>query len=303
MNLPENYIVICNTREETNSVMNSLNKYKEKSDRYWLHWNYVCIISDDDNIFNDLEQVQNWFKNQKISKYKTFTFKEWKKMKENPFKNYSEVNYKMITTHPYFKTLDDEKLIEVLRYMDSGDYKRITGNNGDIKEKLEGLKTIFKQKSMQKLTISVTELLEIHIIACSTWKTKIAQYLTRVDENQNIRFTQKEVDEMFKAATGTQKPVLIKIFGEKIKPIVWDKIKTGSKVMIKYTGESCGDPKVDYTKSVEVVFFKTPYHINHKNIFSKKGYYNSYCTFHQDGNYILCSSNLNTDYITEVIEY
>lgn len=67
--------------------------------------------------------------------------------------------------------------------------------------------------SKQKLTVSITEVLEIHKIACTTWKETIAKYLTRVDSDQNIFFTQEEVDKMFKAATSTQLPKLEDIFG------------------------------------------------------------------------------------------
>lgn len=70
-------------------------------------------------------------------------------------------------------------------------------------------------KTMQKLIINANELLEIHNIACSNWKTKLASYLQRLDSNQMISFNQQEVDEMFEAATAEQKPTLIRIFGEK----------------------------------------------------------------------------------------
>jgi hypothetical protein len=69
--------------------------------------------------------------------------------------------------------------------------------------------------SKQKLTVPVTDVLEIHKIACSTWKEKIVGYLSRVDSDQNITFTQREIDKMFEAATGDQEPVLEKVFGKK----------------------------------------------------------------------------------------
>jgi hypothetical protein len=69
--------------------------------------------------------------------------------------------------------------------------------------------------SKQKLTVPVTDVLEIHKIACSTWKEKIVGYLSRVDSEQNITFTQREIDKMFEAATGDQAPVLEKVFGKR----------------------------------------------------------------------------------------
>lgn len=158
-----------------------------------------------------------------------------------------------------------------------------------------------QENPMQKLIISIQEALEIHKIACSTWKSKIANYLTRVDSEQNITFTQTEVDEMFKAATTEQKPVLERIFGKKVE-IDWNKIKTGSKVMIKDTDAICSG-NWDKTKPVDVVFYKTKQLITGGNIFRKESVSDKYCTFYQDGNFILFSADNSTDYITEVIEY
>jgi hypothetical protein len=81
--------------------------------------------------------------------------------------------------------------------------------------------------SKQKLTVSITDVLEIHKIACTTWKETIAKYLTRVDSDQNITFTQEEVDKMFKAATKTQLPKLEDIFGDQHKEPTLEDIADG----------------------------------------------------------------------------
>jgi hypothetical protein len=83
MNLPENYIVICDTREETNIVKQSQDKYKNRDKNHWAYWRYCTFKNEDSNIFNNTEQVVEWFEDKNISDYKTFTFKEWKEMKEN----------------------------------------------------------------------------------------------------------------------------------------------------------------------------------------------------------------------------
>jgi len=81
----------------------------------------------------------------------------------------------------------------------------------EVIEEVQNNKTVM---SKQKLTVPVTDVLEIHRIACDTWKSKIAtDYLPTVDKNQNITFKQYEVDAMFKAATISQLPVLERIFG------------------------------------------------------------------------------------------
>jgi hypothetical protein len=76
-------------------------------------------------------------------------------------------------------------------------------------------KTVMTQ---QILTVAITEVLKIHSIACSSWKSIIANaYLPRVDNAQNITFNQHEIDAMFKAATETQLPTLENIFGKQVK--------------------------------------------------------------------------------------
>jgi hypothetical protein len=109
---------------------------------------------------------------------------------------------------------------------------------------------------------------------------------------------------MFKAATESQLPVLKQIFGKRSEPIQWDKIKTGSKVMIQYDGEHCnGISSIDINEPVDVVFYKTPHYIGDEPTFKADGCYSSYCTFHQNGKFVLFSSDIHTNYITQVIEY
>ncbi len=93
--------------------------------------------------------------------------------------------------------------------------------------------------SKQKLTVSITEVLEIHKIACTTWKETIAKYLTRVDSDQNITFTQEEVDKMFKAATKTQLPKLEDIFGAQHKEPTLEDMADG-KLLFKEPGDDSG---------------------------------------------------------------
>mgnify|MGYP007090103875 CR=1 FL=1 len=157
-----------------------------------------------------------------------------------------------------------------------------------------------------KLTVPVTDVLEIHTIACDAWKNTIkVNYLRRLDENQNITFTESEIDEMFLAATFDQKPVLSKIFGKKKKEIDYSKLKTGSKVMIKYTGQHCNgiNNNVDLKKPFDIVFYKTKHYICYDGRFNSQGNYASNITFHQNGKYALFASHENTDYIIYVIEY
>jgi hypothetical protein len=156
-----------------------------------------------------------------------------------------------------------------------------------------------------KLTVPITDVLEIHGMACNVWKSRIkVNYLNRIDEFQNITFTENEIDEMFEAALVMQIPTLTKIFGEKKKPVDFDRLKTGSKVMIDYTGEHCtGIDSVDLNESFDIVFYKTKHFIDSSNNFRRESRYSSYITFHQNGKYVLFSSEKNADYIVDVIEY
>jgi hypothetical protein len=168
-----------------------------------------------------------------------------------------------------------------------------------------GIEVKTKTENKMKTVITAQELLEIHKIACIKWKAIIRNdYLSRINLDQTVHFSQEEINEMFNAATPEQKPVLEKIFGKQVKPIEWDRIKTGSQVMIESTGEHCcGTHNMDLTKPVDVVFYKTPHCINDVNKFSTKGVCAYYCTFHQNGKYALFAAHKNTDYITEVVQY
>ena len=69
-----------------------------------------------------------------------------------------------------------------------------------------------KQENM--INIKREQLLEIHNIACPTWKRTIEQLATKSLFGTEIELTQAQVDEMFKAATSAQLPTLENIFGK-----------------------------------------------------------------------------------------
>jgi hypothetical protein len=154
-----------------------------------------------------------------------------------------------------------------------------------------------------KITIKKSELKEIYDVACDTWQTKIAKYATREPFGDTVDFTEEEVFEMFRAATTSQLPVLNKIFGEREEKIDFDKIKTGSKVMLTYTGLHCsGIEKIDLKEPVDVVFYRTEHLIDGNGRFSNVGVGGLYCTFHQKSKFVLFDAS-RLDYIVKVIEY
>ena len=72
---------------------------------------------------------------------------------------------------------------------------------------------------MKTIEITRAQLKDIYDVACATWKGKIEAFAKRNIFGDTINFTQKEVDEMFKAATTSQIPVLEGIFGKQIEDI------------------------------------------------------------------------------------
>jgi hypothetical protein len=67
--------------------------------------------------------------------------------------------------------------------------------------------------------ITREQLHSIHKIACSEWQTKIHRIAERFPFSNEIELSKEEVDQMFKAATATQLPVLEGIFGARLKDI------------------------------------------------------------------------------------
>jgi len=179
--------------------------------------------------------------------------------------------------------------------------------DGDLFLKNCGIEVKQNKEDMNKVyTRSIEDMMKIHNVACPFWKELILdRYIRRVNPRDGmIEVTEKEIDEMFNAATPAQVPVLEEVFGkQQKKEIDWSRIKTGSKVMIQNTGQHCSGGDIDLSLPVDVVFWKTPHLINGEGEFYARGSHSRYCTFHQNGNYALFSSDENTDYVTEVVKY
>ena len=162
--------------------------------------------------------------------------------------------------------------------------------------------------------VHLKDIMKIHDIACDTWKEIIMNdYISKVHKLKlTYTFFQSDVDKMFKAATLSQVPVLEQVFGKQVEKIEWNKIKTGSKVKIKYSGQHCSGWRwdLDETREVDVVFFGTKHQLLPNGTFSKESYYNHYFTFHthddKTNKFVLYGSNDFDDcknFVTEVIEY
>jgi hypothetical protein len=173
-----------------------------------------------------------------------------------------------------------------------------------IPEFIEYHRARLNPKQSKMITVTKKELGKIYEVACTPWKARIQDLTLRNPFGTDVELSQAEIDEMFKAATKDQIPTLESIFGKQEK-IDFDRIKTGSKVILQYTGEHCcGFDAIDRTQPVDVVFFKTPHLIDSTPKFKTKGSHQLYCTFHQNGKYALFSAEEdNLGYITKVVEY
>ena len=159
-------------------------------------------------------------------------------------------------------------------------------------------------KPSKMITVTKQDLQKIWNVACDAWKLTIEEYAKRNIFDVTIELTQTEVNAMFKAASPNQTLVLEDVFGKQQEEIDFDRIKTGSRVMIQYhVQHCCGFDDIDESKPVDVVFFKTPHYINNDDKFLTNGSYTSYCTFHQNGKYVLFAAHKNVEYITRVVEY
>jgi hypothetical protein len=158
--------------------------------------------------------------------------------------------------------------------------------------------------------VHLRDIMKIHDIACDTWKEIIMNdYISEVHKLKlTYTFFQSDVDKMFQAATTSQVPVLEQVFGKHVKEIEWDKIKTGSKVKIKYSGDHCSGWRgsMDSEIEVDVVFFGTQHYITGDGVFDNSGSMTYYFTFHNNSRYILFGSddfNACKNFVVEVIEY
>lgn len=86
------------------------------------------------------------------------------------------------------------------------------------------------------------------------------------------------------------------------KEIDFSRLKTGSKIKVKFTGQFCNGG-IDYNDICDVVLVDTKYFI-HKGLFcdsNRDGV--KYICLHQNGKYATFSFEKDNSYITEVIEY
>jgi hypothetical protein len=139
-------------------------------------------------------------------------------------------------------------------------------------ERLAAEQSLMEQSELTSKTeenmvkIKREQLLEIHNIACPTWKRTIEQLAIKSLFGTEIELTQAQVDEMFKAATSTQVPTLEKIFGKQLSELDFrsedinlevDNIKVFGGSNMSVADSFIGLPRNEGTKDM---FFLNPHY-------------------------------------------
>ena len=95
-----------------------------------------------------------------------------------------------------------------------------------------------KTETMKKQSITRVQLKEIHDVACSGWQKKIEEFAQRNPFGDTIEFTDKEVQEMFDAATPSQLEVIKRLFKKPFKDINLHDGKVDGLEIFKRNGNS-----------------------------------------------------------------
>ena len=174
----------------------------------------------------------------------------------------------------------------ISNYKRSTDYGRTVVDEWDLELFLHycgiDTKTTKVMSTPKMYEVHLRDIMKIHDIACDAWKEVITEScISKVHKLKLTHtFFQSDVDKMFKAATKKQIPVLEQVFGKQVEKIEWDKIKTGSKVRIKYSGQHCSGWRwdLDETREVDVVFFGTEHYIRENGTFGKQSLFKNQLT-------------------------
>jgi hypothetical protein len=170
----------------------------------------------------------------------------------------------------------------------------------------EFCKYVLNKQEMKKQTLTRKQLIELRKqFSCSTWTGEIDKILKinilNLTEDFNIP---DSCITLLKESGSQEQKDAVKTLGFIIsQPIDYDKLKVGSKVMIKNSGKCInGIGNFNLSKPVDIVLYKSPYILRSVYGFDT-GSYPSQISFHQNGKFCCFSSDEEIDYITEVISY
>ena len=133
---------------------------------------------------------------------------------------------------------------------------------------LEQFKThVLKQNSQTMQTLTLGQLKDLYNVSdCSKWRENINYYLSTYLQRKDdfkVEIQTEHLQLLLKEGNTTQQTAVQNLGIKLSNPIEWDKIKTGSKVMLKYSGEKCvgSNDNIDFDKPFDVIFFKHPYYM------------------------------------------
>ena len=126
---------------------------------------------------------------------------------------------------------------------------------------------VLKQNSQNMQTLTLGQLKDLYNVSdCSKWRENINYYLSTYLQRKDdfkVEIQTEHLQLLLKEGNTTQQTAVQNLGIKLSNPIEWDKIKTGSKVMLKYSGEKCvgSNDNIDFDKPFDVIFFKQPYYM------------------------------------------
>lgn len=197
---------------------------------------------------------------------------------EKPYSKTIEVTHEMITTHPYFRTLSETELTDVVSYMHYGGYKQIEGETS--KEKVQKLMESFNQSTMERKIIG-------YLAPTNLYGKEIPQGTI-----YKVCFNKNYYEPEGKTGKEAENLVLPKEIVETWECVYEPEYKTGDYVWIKYTVEHCNGWKYGHDKDKQVLVKIKKYRDLRPD--SPHKVYN---VFEENGNKILFSADSGEDYI------
>jgi hypothetical protein len=276
-----------------------LDRHKESYYHYYLQDNNCCT----DSVIKD--------------GYTEISYEEFCKyvLKQQPFDDNWCIKQSCQKACDYF----NDKF-ETSTFIINGGFTYLVNNQEDVSDTLddnipedyreiseqEFIENVLNKKTMKKQTLTRNQLLELrNQFDCSDWTIEIDTILedNLLTVGDNFIIPNESINLLNNNGTKFQIEAVKALGFNLSEPIDYDKLKCGSEVMIKYSGNHVdGIDIIDIKYPVDIILFKSPYIMNCGKFMKSRGH-NSNITFHQNDKFCCFSSDTEIDYITEVISY
>ena len=141
---------------------------------------------------------------------------------EDNYKTNRYVSFEQNDNNIYYNVGDcitDNDDIQTIRLATSKEKdllnNRLAKENKYFDEKTKTIKTIIKKQEIMEFKTTRANMKQIYNVSCTAWKSKIIEMVSKYAVSQfseEIILPQEEVDEMFRAASSTQKETLKEVF-------------------------------------------------------------------------------------------